>query len=104
MALFHFHTFHNLENLLNQAEIQIFSFTSKLSSSSDEQAFNNMSGESEKKYFIVKELFWPVPSQGMVEQAKKHGGFRPQRGYPGEALRPQPKREVTTDAPDKGYN
>ena len=43
----------------------------------DEQAFDNMSEESENN-FIVKKSLRPVPSQGMVEQAKKHGGFRPQ--------------------------
>ena len=24
---------------------------------------------------------WQIPSQDMVEVVKKHGGFRPQRGY-----------------------
>jgi len=28
----------------------------------------------------------------MVEEEKKHGGFRPQQGDPGEALRPQRAR------------
>ena len=46
-----------------------------------------MSEESGKKNFIVKKSLWPVPSQGMVEQAKTHDGFRPQRGYRGYALR-----------------
>ena len=46
----------------------------------DEQAFD-MSEESEKKFFIKKSL-QSVLSRGMVEQAKKHGGFRPQRGNP----------------------
>ena len=36
----------------------------------------DMTVESEKN-FIVKKSLRPVPSQGMVEQAKKHGGFRP---------------------------
>ena len=44
----------------------------------DEQAFNNMSEESEKKNSIEKKLLWPVPSQGMVEQAKKHDGYHSQ--------------------------
>ena len=35
----------------------------------------------------------PVPSEGMVEQAKNHHGFRPQRSNPGYAFRPQ-KSEV----------
>ena len=50
----------------------------------DEQAFDNMSEESENN-FIVKKSLRPVPSQGMVEQAKTHGGFKPQQGYPGNA-------------------
>ena len=41
----------------------------------DEQAFNNMSEEGEKnkhfERFIVKKSLWPVPSQGIVEHAKK---------------------------------
>ena len=37
-----------------------------------EQAFDNMSEESEKPNFIVKKSLRPVPSQSMVEQAKKH--------------------------------
>ena len=54
----------------------------------DEQAFDNKV----KKKPIVKKSLRPVPSQGMVEQAKKRGGFRPQRGYPGNALRPHIER------------
>ena len=53
----------------------------------DEQAFDNMTEESENNNFIVKKSLRLVPSQGMVEQAKKRGNFRPQRGYPGNALR-----------------
>ena len=45
--------------------------------SDDEQAFDNMSEESENNNFIIKKSLRPVPSQGKVEQAKKHGGFRP---------------------------
>ena len=56
--------------------------------SSDEKAFDNMSEESDKTNFLVEKSLWPVPSQGMVEQAKKHGGFRPQQGYQGYAFRP----------------
>ena len=38
----------------------------------DEQAFdNNMSEESENNKFIVKKSLRPIPSQVMVEQAKK---------------------------------
>jgi len=43
----------------------------------DEQAFDNTSEESENNNFIIKKSLRPVPSQGKVEQAKKHGGFRP---------------------------
>ena len=57
-----------------------------------EQAFD-MSEESEKKKnLIIKKLLCPVPNQGMVEQAKKHGGFRPQQDYQGNALRPKRTR------------
>ena len=62
-----------------------------------------MSEENEKKNFIMKESLWPVLSQGMVEQAKKHGGFCPQRGKPGYASRPQRAR-WTRMVPEKGYN
>ena len=52
----------------------------------DEEAFNNMREESEeKKKTIAKKSMSPVPSQGMVEQAKTHGAFRPQQGYLGDA-------------------
>ena len=37
----------------------------------DDQAFDDMSEESGKKRFIIKKPLWPVPSQGIVEQAKK---------------------------------
>ena len=50
----------------------------------DEEAFDNMSEESEGKKTIAKKLMRPVPSQGMVEQAKTHGTFRLQQGYPGD--------------------
>ena len=50
----------------------------------DDQAFNDMSEESENN-FIVEKSLQPAPSQGMVEQARKHGGFRPQQGHPGRA-------------------
>ena len=36
----------------------------------DNQAFDDMSEVSEKKT-IVKKLLWPVPSQGIDEQAEK---------------------------------
>ena len=62
--------------------------------SNDEEAFDDISEESEKKT-IVKKSLRPLPSQGMVEQAKKHGGFRPQRSYPGNASRPQRARWPT---------
>ena len=43
----------------------------------DEQAFDNMSEESEKNNFIVKKLLQPVPSQGMLEQAKNMAALTP---------------------------
>ena len=49
----------------------------------DEQAFDNMSEESEEKHFecfIVDKPLWPVPTQGIVEQAEQNGESRPQRG------------------------
>ena len=55
----------------------------------DEQAFDDMNEESEKVYFIMKKSLRPVPSQDMVEQARKYGGFWPQQGYPGNTLRPR---------------
>ena len=41
------------------------------SRSYDEQAFDNMSEESERKNLIVKKSLRPVPIQGVVEEAKK---------------------------------
>ena len=62
----------------------------------DEQAFDNMSEESDKKNFIVKKSFRPVPSQGMVEQATKHGSFRPPARWPRKRLK-TPESEVAED-------
>ena len=45
-----------------------------------------MSEESEKRK-LYSEASWPFLSQGVVEQAKKHGSFRPQLGNLGYALR-----------------
>ena len=68
----------------------------------DEQAFNNLSEESENNNFIVKKSLRPVLSQDMVEQAKRHGSFRPQQGYPGNVLK---TREWSgRGSPDEGYN
>ena len=69
----------------------------------DEQAFDYVSEESENNNFIVEKLLWPVSSQGMVEQAKNHGGFTPQQGNPGCALRPHRERGGR-GSPDEGYN
>jgi len=49
----------------------------------------------EKKNFVIEKLLPPVPSQSMVEQAKKHGGFRPQRDDPGKSHKTQ--SEVAED-------
>ena len=43
----------------------------------DEQAVVNMSEESEKKPVVVQKSLWPVPSQGMVEQAKNMAASDP---------------------------
>ena len=43
----------------------------------DEQAFDNMSEESEKNNFVIQKLLRPVTSQGMVEQAKKMASSDP---------------------------
>ena len=69
----------------------------------DEQVFDNMSEESENNNFIVNKSLRPIPSQGMVEQSKKYGGFRPQQGIPGNALRTQ-RVKWPRMVPDKGYN
>ena len=43
----------------------------------DDETFDDMSEESEeKKTLTLKKSLRPVPSQGMVEQVKKHGGFQ----------------------------
>ena len=53
--------------------------------------------ESEKEEnFIMKKSLRPVPSQGLVKQSKKHGTFRPQRGYPEKRLK-TPESEVAED-------
>ena len=57
----------------------------RVTRSYDEEAFDNMSEESGKKKIIIKKSLRPVPNRGRVGQAKKHGGFRPQRGYLGYA-------------------
>ena len=62
-------------------------------SSCDEQVFDNMNEESEKKNFIIRKSLPPVLTQGIVEQAEQNGDLRPHRG-----------REVSEDMPDKGYN
>ena len=49
----------------------------------DDQALNDVSEESEKNKIIVKKPLWPVPSQGIFEQAKDNGELRPQRGTVG---------------------
>ena len=71
--------------------------------SSDEQAFDNMSEESENNNFIVKKSLWPVPSRCQVEQAKKTWRVQTPARLPRIRLE-TPKSEVAEDAPDKGYN
>ena len=48
----------------------------------DDEAFDDTSAESEKifhEHFIVKKPLRPVPSQGIVEQAKQDVELRPQQ-------------------------
>ena len=58
-----------------------------------EMKFNN---ERRRSWAFISIAIYPtirsydeqlVPSQGKVEHVEKHGSFRPQRGYPGNALR-----------------
>ena len=51
----------------------------------DEQAFDDINEESGKKpkhfdHFIINKPLWPVPIQGIVEQAEQNGELRPQQG------------------------
>ena len=39
----------------------------------DDQAFDNMSEESESNTFVVKKSLWPFQTQGIVEQAEQNG-------------------------------
>ena len=48
-----------------------------------------------KKNFIMKKSLRPGPSQGMVEQAKKHGGFRTHEVT--QETPQDPKSEVAED-------
>ena len=61
----------------------------------DEQAFDNMSEESENN-LIIRISLRPIPSQSMVEQAKKHGGFRPPARLPRKRLK-TPDSKVAED-------
>ena len=49
-------------------------------------------GKWKKTTFLLRHHCDLFPSQGMADQAQNHGGFRPQRVYPGNALRPQTMR------------
>ena len=69
----------------------------------DEQAFDNMSEESEKKHFIVKKSLWLVPSQGMVEQAKKNMAASDPSEVTQRVRLKTPESKVAEDAPDEGY-
>ena len=62
----------------------------------DEQAFDNMNEESEKETLSLRNCCGLFQVKAWSSRPKTHGGFRPQRGYPG--------KWVTEDAPDKGYN
>ena len=50
----------------------------------EDQAFNDMSKESEEKknlstFFFIKKMLQPVQRQGIVEQTEQNGGLNPQR-------------------------
>ena len=45
--------------------------------SCDDQAFYNLSEESENTNFILKKSLWPVQSKGMTEQAKNMAALNP---------------------------
>ena len=59
----------------------------------DEQAFDNMSEKSEKNNFIMKKSLRPVPSQGVVEQAKKTWRLQTPARLPRKRLK-TPESEV----------
>ena len=56
-----------------------------------DQAFNHITEESENKHFerfIINKPLRPVPTQGIVEQAKQNGELSPQRGNRGRLQTP----------------
>ena len=65
----------------------------------DEEAFDNMSEESEKKNFFIQKSLQPVPSQGMVEQAQKTWRLQTPGRLPRKRLK-TPESEVAVE----GYN
>ena len=54
----------------------------------DEQAFD-MSEKSEKITFSLRNRCSLFQVRAWLSRLKKHGGFRSQRGYPGNTLRPR---------------
>ena len=54
-----------------------------------EQAFDNMSEESEKKILSLRNCCGLFQVKAWLSRPKKHGGFTPRRGYPGDTFRPQ---------------
>ena len=55
----------------------------------DEQAFDNMSEESEKNTLSLSIRCGLFQVETWLSRPKKHGGYTPQRGYLGYASRPQ---------------
>ena len=67
----------------------------------DEHAFD-MSEESEKEKFIVKKSLRPVPSRGMVEQAKNMVASDPNEVT--QDMPEVPREWGGWGSPDKGHN
>ena len=65
------HVMHEIAPSSNLKTIALTKAMYTESRSYDEQAFDNMSEESERKNLIVKKSLRPVPIQGVVEEAKK---------------------------------
>ena len=66
------------------------------------QAFNDMWGKW-KKNCIVKKSLWPVPTQGIVEQAEQNGELHPSKETV-DVPSDHSESKVAEDTPDKGYN
>ena len=68
----------------------------------DEEAIDKISEEIEKKKLSLRNRCGPFQVNAWLSRPKKHGGFRPQWGYPGNLLRP--RERSGRGSPDEGYN